>query len=277
MSESTPVSADGFTDALRSVRESRTLVQHLTNRVTMNDVAQVTLHWGALPVMADTPGDAEEMVAAAGAVYLNIGTASPAEVETMLAVGREANDRGVPVVLDPVGAGATPTRRENAERLLSTVDFAAIKGNHGEVSALAGVEAEVQGVESIGEYDEIDETARALADSTGATVVASGVTDVVADGEAAYELTVGHERMGEVVGTGCVLGATIAAFCGAVVEPIDAALYGTLGFGLAGERAAETDHDGPASYRIAFLDAVANASPADVATLDLAGRIERTV
>ena len=277
MSEPIPLDADAVADSVDAVRTGKPLVQHLTNRVTMADVAQVTLHWGALPVMADTSGDAEEMVAAAGAVLLNIGTASPTEIETMLSVGQTANEQGVPVVLDPVGAGATPTRQANAERLLSTVDFAAIKGNHGEVSALAGVEAEVQGVESIGEYDSVGETARALAASTGAVVVASGVTDVVADGESAYEIAVGHVRMGQVVGTGCLLGATVASFCGAVDDPLAAAAHATLAFGHAGERAAEMDHDGPASYRVNFLDSVAGTEPAVAAELDLEGRVGRLV
>src|SRR6056297_3227017 len=257
MPESNPIDEAVLTDSLSSISENTPLVQHLTNRVTMNDVAQVTLHWGGLPVMADTPGDAEEMAQGASAILLNIGTASPQEVETMQAVGETANELGVPVVFDPVGVGATPTRNANAETLLSTVDFTVIKGNYGEVSALAGVEADVAGVESIGEYDDIAETARALADSTDATVVASGVTDVVATGDAAYELAVGHERMGEIVGTGCVLGASLATFAAVVDDPLDAALSATLAFGLAGERAAETDHDGPESYRVAFLDTIA--------------------
>ncbi len=275
MPERPEVDANGLDEALRAIDESTPLIQHLTNRVTMNDVAQVTLHWGGLPVMADTPGDAEEMALGASAILFNIGTASPREIETMIEVGTTANERDVPVVFDPVGVGATPTRDENAQRLLSAVDFAAIKGNYAEVSALAGVEAEVAGVESIGEYDEIGETARALAESTGATVVASGVTDVVADGDAAYALTAGHERMGEIVGTGCLLGATLATYCGAVDDPLHASLYATLAFGLAGERAAEMPHDGPASYRVNFLDSVANVTPDGASDLSPDDRFER--
>ncbi|WP_247728477.1 hydroxyethylthiazole kinase [Halovivax limisalsi] len=267
--------AEGLADARRAIEETSPLIQHLTNRVTMNDVAQVTLHWGGLPVMSDTPGDAAEMVEGASGVLFNIGTASPTEIDTMLAVGERANELDVPVVFDPVGVGATPTRDEYAERLLSTVDFAAIKGNHGEVSALAGVEADVAGVESVGEYDEIGETARALAESTGSTVVASGVTDVVADGEVACEVSAGHERMGQVVGTGCLLGATLATYHAALDDPFEASLYAALGFDLAGERAAEADHDGPASYRVNFLDSVASFSPSVASSHSPADRIDR--
>ncbi|MFC3958217.1 hydroxyethylthiazole kinase [Halovivax cerinus] len=275
MPESSPIDTGDLSDALTALEAGSPLVQHLTNRVTMNDVAQVTLHWGGLPVMSDTPGDAEEMVHGASAVLLNIGTASPQEVETMAAVGAAANELDVPVVFDPVGVGATPTRDEYAEQLLSTVDFTAIKGNYGEVSALAGVEADVAGVESVGEYEEIADTARALADSTGATVVASGVTDVLATTDEVFEIAAGHERMGQIVGTGCVLGATIATFAGVVDDAAEAALAGTIAFGLAGEQATSTDHDGPESYRVAFLDTIASMEPDAVAEFDLDGRIER--
>ena len=277
MTDHDPIDAPDLDRCIDAVRTGGQLIQHLTNRVTMNDVAQVTLHWGGLPVMADTAGDAEEMATAASAVLFNIGTASDREIDSMVAVGEVANDRGVPVVFDPVGVGATPTRSENAERLLSAVDFAAINGNYGEVSALAGVEAEVAGVESIGEYEEIGDSTRALAASTGATVIASGVTDVVSDGESVYELSVGHERMGEVVGTGCLLGATLATFHAAVADPLEASLSATIGFGLAGERAAERPHDGPASYRVAFLDSVAGMGSATVSDEPVADRVDRVV
>ncbi|AGB16121.1 hydroxyethylthiazole kinase, sugar kinase family [Halovivax ruber XH-70] len=277
MSDSVPIDSNSLANALQTLSDGSPLVQHLTNRVTMNDVAQVTLHWGGLPVMADTPGDAEEMVHGASAVLLNIGTASPQEVETMVAVGEAANELDVPVVFDPVGVGATPTRDEYAETLLERVDFAAIKGNYGEVSALAGVEADVAGVESVGEYDEIAATARALAASADTTVVASGVTDIVATGEAAYELSVGHERMGSIVGTGCVLGATLATFNGVIDDASEAALCGTTAFGHAGERAAETEHDGPESYRVAFLDTIAGVTPESVREKTIADRIDQVL
>ncbi|MFC6719585.1 hydroxyethylthiazole kinase [Natrialbaceae archaeon GCM10025810] len=276
-----PVSADELADAVGTLREGEPLVQHLTNEVTMNDVANVTLYWGALPVMADSPGDAGQMAELAGAILLNVGQVPEPKIDAMAEAGRTANERGIPVVLDPVGVGATAAREEAAQRLLSEIDFAAVKGNYGEISALAGVEAEVKGVESVGEYEEIEETARAVADSTGAVVVASGVEDVVADAETAYTIAAGHERMGQVVGTGCLLGATLAAFCGAFAgtdrDPLEGALYGTLAFDLAGERAAERDHEGPASYRVNFLDSVAGFT-ADVAAdleVDLAERVER--
>ncbi len=275
MSEPTATTGEGLADSLRAIREREPLVQQLTNEVTKNDLANVVLHWGALPVMADAPGDAGEMAELAGAILLNTGRMSDRNVEALHEAGRAGNDLDVPVVLDPVGAGATPTRDRVQGSLLSAVEFAIVKGNYGEISHLAGAEAEVKGVESVGEYEGIGETARALAAETGAVVVASGAEDVVADAETAYRITAGHELMGAVVGTGCMLGATLAAFRGSLEDDLTAAVHGTLAYGLAGERAAESPHAGPASYRINFLDAVANLAPKTVVDSELAGRIER--
>ena len=261
MTNALECSPAALADSLSSIRETEPLVQHLTNEVTKNDLANITLHWGALPVMADAPQEAPEMAELAGAILLNTGRMSDSNVDALHNAGQAANELGVPVVLDPVGVGATPTRTEVVESLLESVDFAAIKGNYGEISALAGVEAEVKGVESVGEYDEIADTARALAESTGAAVVASGKTDVVASADAAYRVESGHEMMGEVVGTGCMLGSTVATFCGGVDDSLTGALHGTLAFGLVGERAADIAHNGPASYRTNFLDSVWNFTP----------------
>lgn len=264
-----------FEATLEQLQEAEPLIQALTNQVTMNDVANLILHWGALPVMADSPGDAGEMGEIAGGILINAGQIEEYKVEAMAEAGQAANDRGIPVVLDPVGVGSTPSRKAVAERLLSEVDFAVIKGNYGEISALSGVEADVKGVESIGDYDEIDETARSLADSTGSIIVASGVEDIVADADDAVSVSAGHEMMGEVVGTGCMLGATLAAFCGALGDARTGAIHGTLAFGLAGERATDLPYNGPASYRTNFLDAVSGFSPAVVDEVELAGRVSQ--
>ncbi|MEY7849297.1 hydroxyethylthiazole kinase [Natrarchaeobius sp. A-rgal3] len=277
MSDSIDVTTDDLASSLRTIRETEPLVQSLTNEVTMNDVANLVLHWGALPVMADSPGDAGEMADLASAVLINTGQIPESKVEAAREAGRRANERGIPVVLDPVGVGSTPSREAVAERLLSELEFSIIKGNYGEISALAGVEAEVKGVESVGDYDEIERTARSVADSTGAIVVASGVEDVVADSDSAARLSVGHDRLGDVVGTGCMLGATLAVFAGTLEDGHAAAVHGTLAFGVAGEQAAEMAHDGPASYRTNFHDTVAGFGPESVDDLELGDRIDRIV
>src|ERR671932_2306394 len=137
-------------ESLRLIRERKPLVHQNTNYVVMNETANATLAVGALPVMAHAREEVEEMVSLARALVLNIGTLSPHWVESMLAAGRAANERGVPVVLDPVGAGATPYRTETAKRILDEVEVAVLRGNAGEVATLVGMEAEVRGVESVG-------------------------------------------------------------------------------------------------------------------------------
>src|SRR5215211_7844757 len=135
---------------LRELRERKPLVHQITNYVVMNETANATLALGALPVMAHAREEVEEMVALAGALVINIGTLSPHWVDAMLTAGRAANARGVPVVLDPVGAGATRYRTDTARRLLDEVKVTVLRGNQGEIATLVGVEAEVRGVESIG-------------------------------------------------------------------------------------------------------------------------------
>src|SRR6476660_9786628 len=135
---------------LRELRERKPLVHQITNYVVMNETANATLALGALPVMAHAREEVEEMAAIAGALVLNIGTLSPHWVEAMLLAGRVANERGIPVVLDPVGAGATTYRTETAKRILDEIDVTVLRGNAGEVATLVGVDAEVRDVESIG-------------------------------------------------------------------------------------------------------------------------------
>jgi len=271
------VSTAALAESLAAIRETEPLVQHLTNRVTISELANSTLHWGALPVMADGPNDGPEMAHGASSVLLNTGQVNDSLSEAIHATGLAANELGTPVVLDPVGMGSTPTRNELVERLLAEVDFAAIKGNYGEITALAGAEAEVRGVESVGEYDEIEDTAQAVADSADTVVVASGETDIVATADAVYRVESGHEMMGEVVGTGCLLGSAVATFCGGVDDAETAALHATLAVGLVGERAAEMAYNGPASYRTNFLDSIWNLTPdaVDEFGTDLGDRVER--
>ncbi|WP_436933506.1 hydroxyethylthiazole kinase [Halovenus marina] len=268
------LSSVDLVETLDRLRETEPLIQYLTNEVTKNDLAQITLHWGGLPVMSDAPEESVEMADLASGMLLNTGRMSDMNVEALHNAGQRASERSIPVVLDPVGAGATPTRMSVAQSLLDSVDVSIIKGNYGEISALAGSEAEVKGVESVGEYESIEATAQALADATGAVVVASGVTDVVADADQSYAITGGHEMMGEIVGTGCMLGATLATVHGATEDTLHSALAGTIAFNIAGERAADLPHNGPASYRINFLDSVFGMRDASASDLSVADRIE---
>ena len=138
---------------LAALRERKPLVHQITNYVVMNETANATLALGALPVMAHAQEEVEELAAVAGALVLNIGTLSPPWIEAMLLAARAANAAGVPVVLDPVGVGATRLRTETAKRLLDEVEITIVRGNAAEIASLAGREAEIRGVESIGASD----------------------------------------------------------------------------------------------------------------------------
>ncbi len=266
--------------ALSALADRSPLVHHLTNAVTTSETANITLHWGGLPVMADAAAEAADMAAGADAVLLNTGTASRDDIDTMIDAGKSANEVGSPVVLDPVGYGATPHRVESVGRILDAVDVDVIKGNVGEIRGLAGEEAVVRGVESMDVGEAAGEAARALAVEHDAAVIASGPVDVVSDGEVVYRVTAGHERMGTFVGSGCMLGSTAATFatlaCGdapTVGTLTETILIATVAFGVAGERAAANDPPGPASYRTAFMDAVATIG-AEPSGIDPSGRID---
>jgi hydroxyethylthiazole kinase len=240
-------------EVLRKLGEERPLVHHLTNYVTVNLVANATLATGALPVMANAVEEVEEMAATAAALVINMGTLDGAWVEAMILAGREANRRGIPVVLDPVGAGATRFRTETPERLLSEIRFAAVCGNAGEISTLAGLAAEVRGVESIGgdAREAVEEAARRL----GTTVAATGEVDYVCDGERLFTVKNGDPMMGRIVGSGCASTAVVGCFAssGGGAETASGAL---AYFGRAGEVAAGAA-DGPGTFEPRLLDALA--------------------
>jgi hydroxyethylthiazole kinase len=246
---------------LRELRERKPLVHQITNYVVMNETANVTLALGALPVMAHAREEVEEMVALAGALVINIGTLSPHWVEAMLAAGKAANAGGVPVVLDPVGAGATRYRTETAKQILDDVDVTVLRGNQGEVATLVGIEAEVRGVESIGVGGEPAELARAAARNLGLVASVTGVVDHVSDGDRVLAVANGHELLATVSGTGCMSSAITGCFLAAKREaPLEAAAEALAAFGVAGEDAAR-DAKGPGSFHVGLYDALAALDP----------------
>src|SRR5437868_13879449 len=170
-------------DSLRRLREAKPLVHQITNCVVMNETANATLALGALPVMAHAREEVEEMAALAGALVLNIGTLSPHWVDAMIAAGVAANEHGVPVVLDPVGAGATRYRTDTARRILDEVDVTVLRGNQGEIATLVGVDAEVRGVESMATGLEPGALAGVAAKQLRVVASVTGAIDHVSDGE----------------------------------------------------------------------------------------------
>jgi hydroxyethylthiazole kinase len=240
---------------LALIRKRKPLVHQITNFVVMNETANATLAIGALPVMAHAPQEVEQMASAASALVLNIGTLSDEWVEAMLAAGRAANRAGVPVVLDPVGAGATSYRTEVSRRLLEELDVAVVRGNSAEIATLAGRAAEIRGVEAVGSAGG-PELAREAALALGTVAAVTGPVDHVSDGQTVASVANGHELMATVSGTGCMATAITGCFLGVRGDdPLAAATGALVAFGVAGEDAAR-EASGPGSFHVALYDAL---------------------
>ena len=256
---------------LRALRERKPLIHQITNYVVMNETANATLALGALPVMAHAQEEVEELASVAGALVLNIGTLSEYWIESMLLAAKAANRVGVPVVLDPVGAGATKFRTETARRILAETEIAVVRGNAAEVATLAGRQAEIRGVESIGATDSGAELAQAAARELGCVAAVTAPVDHVSDGERLLAVSNGHELLGTVSGTGCMATAVTGCFLAVASErPLEAAAEALVAFGVAGEDAA-VDAKGPGTFHAGLYDALYNLDPA---SLDGRARVE---
>ena len=242
--------------SLRRIREQRPLVHQITNFVVMNETANATLALGALPVMAHAPEEVAEMAAVAGALVLNIGTLSVEWIDSMVVAGRAANAAGVPVVLDPVGAGATRLRTDSARRILDEVRVAIVRGNAAEVATLAGRAAEIRGVESVGGDGDHGALATEAAAALGCVVAVTGAVDAVSDGTSTLQVANGNAMLATVTGTGCIASALTGCFA-AVNQgsPLTAATEALVALGVAGEDAAAASR-GPGSFHVALYDAL---------------------
>jgi hydroxyethylthiazole kinase len=247
--------------SLATLRERRPLVHNITNYVVMNETANAILALGALPVMAHARNEVREMVGLAGALVLNIGTLDDEWIESMLLAGAAANGAGVPVVLDPVGVGATTYRTETAKRILDVVDVAVLRGNAGEIGTLVGAAAEVRGVESIDAGGDAAELAREAARSLGVVASVTGVVDHVSDGTRTIAIANGHELLASITGTGCISTALTGCFLAANDDPLLAAAEALVALGVAGEDAA-VGAKGPGSFHVGLYDALAALDPA---------------
>jgi hydroxyethylthiazole kinase len=258
--------------ALRRIRERRPLVHQITNFVVMNETANATLAIGALPVMSHAPEEVAEMASVAGALVLNIGTLTLEWVASMILAGHAANRAGVPVVLDPVGAGATSLRTRSAQRILDEVSVAIVRGNAAEIASLAGQSAEIRGVESMGTSHEAGELARTAAGALRCVVAVTGAVDAVSDGTSTLCIANGHPLLATVTGTGCIASALTGCFA-AVNEgaALGAAAEALVALGVAGEDAA-TQSRGPGSFHVALYDALYALSPD---TVDGRARVTR--
>lgn len=240
---------------LKAVRKKKPLIHNITNYVVMNYTANALLACGASPVMAHAAEEVEEVVSFAGALVLNIGTLTKSRVDAMLIAGRKANDLDVPIVLDPVGSGATRLRTGSATRLINELSVSVIRGNASEVLSLARPGSRTKGVDSVHRVEEAADAALALAKEMKTTLAITGPVDLITDGKRIYRVLNGHELMGFVTGTGCTATAMIGAFLSVDRDPVSAAATALAYLGLAGEKGAAVSK-GPGSFQIALLDAL---------------------
>jgi hydroxyethylthiazole kinase len=244
-----------FSEILKKIRREHPLVHNITNYVVMNFTANVLLALGASPVMAHAFEEVEEMVRLANALVINIGTLSQPWIDSMARAVRVAGDRSVPVVLDPVGAGATRFRTEAARRLINEGPVAVLRGNASEILAVAGQKGITKGVESVHGTEDARLAADNLSKTYRTVVAVTGAEDFVTDGLHTARIANGHALMGRVTGTGCAASAITGAFCAATTDAFAAAVGALVTFGIAGELAARPN-PGPGSFQIGLLDAL---------------------
>ena len=260
-----------FKQMIAKVRQTCPLIHNITNYVTVNDCANIIIACGASPIMSDDKDEVAEITTVCAGLNINIGTLNSRTIDSMLIAGKKANQLGHPVVLDPVGAGASKLRTQTALTLLDEVKFAVIRGNISEIKTLAlgsgstkGVDADVADKVTEQNLDEVVSFAKAFAKKTGAVIAITGAIDIVADDKKAYCIKNGHPMMSDITGTGCQLSAMTCAFVTANKNnPLEATASAVVSMGLAGEIAHErlSAMDGNSSYRNYIIDAIYNMTP----------------
>jgi hydroxyethylthiazole kinase len=245
---------------LERLREQRPLVHNITNYVVMNFTANTLLAMGASPVMAHSVDEVEEMVSLASVLVINIGTLSKQWIESMLRSGRKANQLGVPVILDPVGSGATSLRTNTFRNLVKEVKMTVVRGNASEILSIASDSIKTKGVETAHDPEHALETAREVAGQIDSVAAITGPVDLITDGIKVIRCSNGHPLLGSVTGTGCAATTTIAAFAGVTEDPLEATSAGLAFFGLAGELAGARANS-PGSFMISLIDAMYEIGP----------------
>lgn len=254
-----------ITNILENVRTKTPLVHNITNYVTVNDCANMVLACGGSPIMADDSLEVEDITSICNALVINIGTLNSRTIESMILSGKKANELNIPVILDPVGAGASKLRTETTNRLLREIKFSVIRGNISEIKSIAVGSTSTIGVDA-NEMDKISEEnlcegvkfAKDLAKSTDAVIAITGPIDIVTDSTTTYIIRNGHVKMGYITGTGCMLTSIIGAFCGANPDDIlKATAAAVSAMGLCGELAykkVEERNEGTGSLKVYLID-----------------------
>lgn len=259
--------------ALQSVKKIKPLVHHITNYVTANDCANITLAIGASPVMADDICEVRDMVSLAHSLVLNLGTLNNRTVESMIEAGKRASELNIPVILDPVGAGATPYRTKIAREIIDTIEVAVVRGNLSEIKALYGIDIQTKGVDSSENLSGDEDVpsylkvfAMDFANQFHTVVSITGKMDIITDGKRLYIVKNGHEMLSRITGTGCMCTSLIGSYLGAETNSIDGALAGVATMGIAGEIGYNRlDKDeGTGSLKVKILDAIYHLSEEEI-------------
>jgi hydroxyethylthiazole kinase len=261
-------------EMLANVRVNSPLIHNITNYVTVHDCANILLACGASPIMSDDIGEVEEITSICGGLCINIGTLNKNTIPSMFSAGKKSNELFHPVVLDPVGAGASRLRTETAAKLLEEVKFTVIRGNISEIKALAlgagstrGVDADVADAVTEQTLARAVSFAREFSARTGSVIAVTGAIDIVTDGDKAFCIRNGHPAMSSITGTGCQLSAMIAAYITANPgHPIAATVAAVCAMGVCGEKAYArmSALDGNSSYSNYIIDAVFNLTGDDL-------------
>lgn len=255
-------------DKLENVRKKAPLIHNITNYVTVNDCANILLACGGSPIMSDDIDDVVDITSICKGLNINIGTLNKNTIPSMFAAGKKANELSHPVVLDPVGVGASTLRTETVNNLLKEIKFSVIKGNISEIKTLAlgsgttkGVDADVKDTVTAQTLPEVIAFAKKFANETAAIIVITGATDIIADSTKAIAVRNGHPMMSKITGTGCMLSALIAAFVAANMDNIyEATVAAVCAMGLCGEKAFARmkKEDGSLSFKNYLIDSLYN-------------------
>lgn len=249
---------------IKNLREKTPLIHCITNYVTVNDCANIALACGGSPIMADEVEEVEDITTLSSALVINIGTLNERTIQSMIKAGKKANELSHPVILDPVGAGASKFRTRTAFQLLKEVKFSVIRGNVSEIKTLSQGKGTTKGVDA-DEKDVIENNldhnislAKDLSKQTGAVVAITGAIDVVTNGRKSYIVKNGHPLMAKITGSGCMLSTVIGCYCGANRDNVLEATTTAVGtMGLCGELAYEELQKvggGTSTYRTFIID-----------------------
>ncbi|WP_207763596.1 hydroxyethylthiazole kinase [Aliarcobacter cryaerophilus] len=255
---------NNLVDILNNTKKQNPLIHHITNYVTVNDCANVTLAVGASPAMADDEAEVEEFVDIASALLINIGTLNKDIKNSIIKACKRANEKGVPVILDPVGVGASKFRKDFVNELFETSKISCIRGNISEIKSILNLSSNKKGADASKEdLESIDNTlniAKELANKLGLVVAITGEIDVISDGKKVIAIKNGNHLLPYITGTGCMCSSLVASYCGASKDKIyEATILGVITMGIAGEIAYENSNNkGLGTFHKELFNAISN-------------------